>query len=313
MKKLLLSCVSVLLGITVMAQGSANLKLNLEKNKVYRIKSISENTLTQTMNGMQQTTNIASNSTISIKMVDAKPEFLVAEVKFDTLVTNTNAMGKKSTISSLTEGNIASKEVNDVMSCIQHRLSKTSLFVKLDYSGKVLEIVNAKMVTEAVLKDTALITGDAAPVIKMQIKNNLTEKALISNIEAFTHGLPNKQVSTGEKWQTIMNTNAGGMSLDFITAYALDGLKGNVATLTAESTIKASDNAEPINYGPAKVSYNDLKGSGKSNVVVDTRTGLIIANTTKTHIAGNLNVSVQGMNLDMPMEMDGETKVIGLP
>jgi hypothetical protein len=83
--------------------------------------------------------------------------------------------------------------------------------------------------------------------------------------------------------------------------------------MTAESNIKASENAEPLNYGPAKITYGDLKGSGKSSMVMDTRTGLIIANTTKTHLAGNLSVAVQGMNMEIPMEMDGESKFVALP
>lgn len=313
MKKILLSCISVLLGMSVMAQGSANLKMNLEKNKVYRIKSMSESTLSQTVNGMQQTTNISTSSTISIKMVDAAKEFLVAEVRFDTLVTNTNAMGKKVSINSANEGNIKSTEMADVMSCIINRLSKTTLYVKMDYTGKVIEIVNSKMLSDVILKDTASIVGETAPMTKIQIKNSISEKALKSNIESFTHNLPGKQVTTGDKWETIMNTNSGGMSLDITTGYNLDGIKGNVATMTAESNIKASENAEPLNYGPAKITYGDLKGSGKSSMVMDTRTGLIIANTTKTHLAGNLSVAVQGMNMEIPMEMDGESKFVALP
>jgi hypothetical protein len=313
MKKILLSCISVLLGMSVMAQGSANLKMNLEKNKVYRIKSMSESTLSQTVNGMQQTTNISTSSTISIKMVDAAKDFLVAEVRFDTLVTNTNAMGKKVSINSANEGNIKSTEMADVMSCIINRLSKTALYVKMDYTGKVIEIVNSKMLSDVILKDTASIVGETAPMTKIQIKNSISEKALKSNIESFTHNLPGKQVTTGDKWETIMNTNSGGMSLDIITGYNLDGIKGNVATMTAESNIKASENAEPLNYGPAKITYGDLKGSGKSSMVMDTRTGLIIANTTKTHLAGNLSVAVQGMNMEIPMEMDGESKFVALP
>jgi hypothetical protein len=299
--------------MSVMAQGSANLKMNLEKNKVYRIKSMSESTLSQTVNGMQQTTNISTSSTISIKMVDAAKEFLVAEVRFDTLVTNTNAMGKKVSINSANEGNIKSTEMADVMSCIINRLSKTTLYVKMDYTGKVIEIVNSKMLSDVILKDTASIVGETAPMTKIQIKNSISEKALKSNIESFTHNLPGKQVTTGDKWETIMNTNSGGMSLDITTGYNLDGIKGNVATMTAESNIKASENAEPLNYGPAKITYGDLKGSGKSSMVMDTRTGLIIANTTKTHLAGNLSVAVQGMNMEIPMEMDGESKFVALP
>ena len=60
MKKISLLCFAILFSISMMAQNTANLKMNLEKNKVYRLKSVSEQTVTQTINGVQQTTESKS-------------------------------------------------------------------------------------------------------------------------------------------------------------------------------------------------------------------------------------------------------------
>ena len=61
MKKMLLSCVAFLFCISMMAQNSVNLKMNLEKNKVYRLKAVSEQTIIQTVNGNQQTVESKTN------------------------------------------------------------------------------------------------------------------------------------------------------------------------------------------------------------------------------------------------------------
>ena len=58
-----------------MAQNSANLKMNLEKNKVYRLKSVSEQTVTQTINGNQQTVDSKVDYTLSLKMIDVTHGF----------------------------------------------------------------------------------------------------------------------------------------------------------------------------------------------------------------------------------------------
>jgi hypothetical protein len=312
MKKILLSLTAILMGFSVIAQNGTTLKLNLEKNKVYRLKSSSEQTISQTMNGMQQNTNMTSRSVVSIKMMDASADFIVAEFRFDTLNTITNAMGKVVNMNSANEGDIKSTESGEVISAIMNRLSKNPVYMKLDYTGKVIQVVNAKMLSDILLKDTALITGETAAMTKMQIVNMTNEKALMAMAEGFTHNLPGKAVATGDKWDITQNMNAGGMSLDIITTYSLEGLKDNSASLTAESTIQATPNAAPIEYGPAKVTYDDLKGMAKSDVILDTRTGLLVQNTSKTHLAGNLNISVQGMNLQMPMEMDGTSKVVSI-
>jgi len=94
MKKILFSFVAVLSCISVMAQNNASLKMNLEKNKVYRFKSSSEQTISQTINGNQQNIDSKTSSTVSIKMIDATADFIVAEVRFDTIIYNTNSMGR---------------------------------------------------------------------------------------------------------------------------------------------------------------------------------------------------------------------------
>jgi len=314
MKKFLLSSVAVLLSVSIMAQSSASLRMNPEKNKVYRFKSSSDQTILQTVNGNQQTIESKVDYTLSLKMIDATPDFLITEIRFDTMFTKTNTMGKTTIISSASEGNIKSAEMGDILSCIMNRLSKNALYVKMDYSGKPLEIVNSKMLSDAVMKDTASITltGMMATAVKSQITNMVSEKALKTMIEMFTYRLPGKQVNKGESWDVTVKTTSGGMMLDVLTSYHLDGIEGNTANLTAESGIKASENADPMESGGAKITYDDLKGMSKSTMMINTNTGLVIEEKAKTHIAGNLGVSVQGMNMVIPMDINGESKVVAL-
>lgn len=314
MKKILLSSVAVLFCISLMAQNSVNLKMNLEKNKVYRFSSVSEQTIIQTVNGNQQTIESKTNYAVSLKMVDATADFMITEVHFDTLITNTNSMGKMVNISSVNEGDIKSTETADVMSYIMNRMSKNALYIKMDFAGKVLEIVNSKMLSDVIMKDTSSITltGPVGSGIKSQIKNLISDNSLKTMVEMFTHYLPGKQVSKGDNWNVTVSTNSGGMILDIITDYHLDGLNGNAANITAESNIKAAENAAPMLSGGAKITYDDIKGLSKSSMIIDIRTGLIVEDRSKTHIAGNLGVSGPGYSMQIPMDINGESKVIAL-
>jgi len=297
-----------------MAQNSVNLKMNLEKNKVYRFSSVSEQTIIQTVNGNQQTIESKTNYAVSLKMVDATADFMITEVHFDTLITNTNSMGKMVNISSVNEGDIKSTETADVMSYIMNQMSKNALYIKMDFAGKVLEIVNSKMLSDVIMKDTSSITltGPVGSGIKSQIKNLISDNSLKTMVEMFTHYLPVKQVSKGDNWNVTVSTNSGGMILDIITDYHLDGLNGNAANITAESNIKAAENAAPMLSGGAKITYDDIKGLSKSSMIIDIRTGLIIEDRSKTHIAGNLGVSGPGYSMQIPMDINGESKVIAL-
>jgi hypothetical protein len=314
MKKILLVFGVILFSISVMAQNSVNLKLNLEKNKVYRFNSVSESTVTQTINGNSQSSDTKTDNTISIKMVDATPDFMIAEIRFDSLITNSNAMGKVTNLNSSKEGDMKSSEATEVMACINNRLSKNPLYVKMDFSGKILQIVNSKMLSDVILKDTSSITlkNPVGSMIKKQMQNMVSEKALKTMVEEYTNYLPAKEVSAGNSWDVTENTSTGGMSLDVITKYHLDGITGNNANITSESEVKPPANAEPIKSGPTTVTYDDLKGQSKSTLVIDTRTGLIMEAKSKSHTAGSLGISYPGGSMQMPMDINSDTRVTAI-
>jgi len=102
------------------------------------------------------------------------------------------------------------------------------------------------------------------------------------------------------------------MILELITDYHLDGLNGNAANITAESNIKAAENAAPMLSGGAKITYDDIKGWANQAWLLNIRTGLIIEGRFQKHIAGNLGVSGPEYSMQIPMDINGESKVIAL-
>jgi hypothetical protein len=311
MKKILFSCSIIFLCIAAQAQNPVNLRLNLEKNKVYRLGSVAEQTIAQTINGVQQTTESHTSYTVSLKMLDATPDFMITEVRYDTMATRTNTMGKVVNMSSANEGNIKSSEMADVVSCIMNRLSKNAIYAKLDFSGKPIEILNSRMLSEIILKDTADIslTGPTADAVKKQVLAMISDGELKTMIEMFTWYLPGREVSSGDSWTLSQQVNSGGMKLDISTTFKLTGLEGDNALITSESSIKAAENAVPLQSGGATVTYSDLKGLSKTTMKIDVRTGLLVDQSGKTHLAGNLGISAPGFSMQMPMDINGETKV----
>jgi hypothetical protein len=312
MKNLMFTGIAVLLSVTLQAQPGVTLKMNLEKNKVYHLSSVADQTVTQTINGAQQTTESLVSYTMSLKMVDATPEFMITEVRFDTMTTNTNTMGKLSVMSSANEGDIKSSEMADVVSYIMNRLSKSAIYAKIDYSGKPVEIVNSGMLSEMILRDTASITlaGPTGDAVKKQIADMIGAEELKTMIGMFTQNLPGGEVSPGDTWNNSQTTNSGGMTLDISTTFRFTGTEGDFAVITSESAIKAADNAAPIQSGGATVTYGDLKGLSRATMKVSLRTGLLSESTGKTRLSGNLDISAPGFSMQMPMDINGETKII---
>lgn len=308
MKKLLFVVATVALSLQLSAQ-SANLKLNPEKNMVYRFKSVSSQNVSQTVNGMEQTTTTSSSSVFSLKMMEASSNFIVAEVRFDTIQTTTNTMGKTSKINSASEGNIASEDAGEVMSAIMNKLSKSALYVKMNPRGEVVEIINAAMIKDLMLKDTGLISSKLAPVLKPQIKNTVSADALKTMVNMYTFNLPGGQVKVRDQWEINVPVSAGGMSLQIITNYNLESVNNNLAQISAESSVKAAPNAAPLEYPGAKITYDAIKGFGKSTLKINAQTGLTVENFSKSTISGDLNVNASGMSMQIPMNITSETTI----
>ena len=114
------------------------------------------------------------------------------------------------------------------------------------------------------------------------------------------------QAGNGEKWTVTTTINAGGMSLEITTTSKLDGISGNNANISSESNIKAAPNAVPMEQGGAKITYDGIKGLSKSTMTIDIRTGLVIELSSKTHMSGNLGVTVPGMSMEIPMDINSK-------
>ncbi len=144
MKTLITTLLFFAAGLSTMAQSQPDLKINPERNRVYRFKTVTEQTTTQTVSGIQQNSSTKSDYTLSLKMMDATPDYIVVDVRFDTILTAINSMGVSYTINSATEGDIHSENMGEVLSCIMHRLSGNSLYMKINHAGKILTLFSRK-------------------------------------------------------------------------------------------------------------------------------------------------------------------------
>ncbi len=82
-----------------------------------------------------------------------------------------------------------------------NRMTKNPLYAKIDPTGKVNEIVNSKMLTDMILKDTSSISlaEPAASTVKTQVVNMVNDNAFKTLVDMFTFYLPGKTVTAGEQ------------------------------------------------------------------------------------------------------------------
>lgn len=286
---------------------SAELKYNLEKGKTYRVKSTSSYNQKMTIQGMEQITETNSISYVSLKMLDAKPDFFLAEVKFDTTVTKVSTPPME--LNSSEEGDINSENVVEVMKCILNRLSKSTIVARMSYTGHVQDIMNHAIIEKTVLAGTDSLKGQAA-MAKGQIEMMVKKDALIGMIEGVTAYLPNEEVKQGGKWETNFISKNGGVGMKIISNYALKELAKKNAVIEGDVIVEPAS-SEPTIMNGAEI-RNELRGLGKSNMEIDPKTGWIKNGSSKIQLSGNMYVNAQGQEMTLPIDaqITGETIAI---
>lgn len=311
MKTIIISVISVFMTFSALTQETVMLKYNLEPDKVYRLKSVTQQNMAQTVGGMQRNTTINTTTTLSLKMLEASNDFMVVEFHFDTIMVNTNAGGMSFDINSTLPGDLNSSQISDVLSAVMHRYCTNPLYVKLSYDGKAIEFVNIEVFTNYVLKDIDSIKGQMAQFIKQRAESIADPKSISSSIESVMYYLPGKQVSVGSSWDISLKLNSGGMMYLIDSHYKLDKLENNTADVSFESTMDPADSG-PVEMNGSKIT-NNIRGTSKSSMTIDTETGLIINSNGKYHMEGDIGVDTQGNNMVIPTVIDGETEIYQLP
>jgi hypothetical protein len=308
MKSIFSTAIVLFFSISLMAQ-TANLKFNLEKGKTYRVKSTNEVTSAVNYNGMQQNSEVTNISIMSVKAVAIMADHFLAEVRIDSMATKISM--PKMEMNSSKPGSMSSQNPSDVMGCVLNRLCKSVFQVKMSPDGKVIEITNINAVTAEVTSGIDSITGQTAPMLQSQIKQTVSEKSIKSMIEAVTAYMPGKEVKVGDKWNNSLSFSSGGMQMIATSNYKLKSLTGSQAEISSETTLEPSG-SEPLDMGGMQMTF-DVRGLGKNAATVDAKTGWIIKSTGKSHLQGNLNMKMQGNDMQMPIEIDATNTLVALP
>lgn len=295
--KSLLALIILAIYSSILFSQTTELKYNLEKGKTYRVKASTVQDQTMTMQGTERQTETKSLSYFSIKMLDPKPDFFIAEVKFDTIKTTISMppMG----LTSAEKGDINSENPVDVTNCVLNRLSNSTLVVRMDYSGHVQDIMNHQVIEQNILDGTDSLKGQAA-MAKPQLEMMVGKDALTGMIEGVTAYLPNKEVKTGATWESSFVSKNGGVGMTINSTFKLTDLSKKIAVLEGDVIVEPAS-SEPMMMNGAEIT-NNLRGLGKSSMEVDPDTGWIINGSSKMQMSGTMEIKAPGQNMSMPIE-----------
>lgn len=292
----------------VSAQNQAELKYNLELNKVYRVKNITVQNTTQTVQGMQQSIQTNNTMVLSLKPLKKIESDMIAEVRFDTVITIINMPPME--INSSRPGDLKSADPSKILECIMNRLSNSTLLVKMSNTGHVIDIMNIDQVSAGILQGIDSIQGQMAEFVKERAKMMVEKGAIKSMIESVTAYLPGKEIKVNESWEDKLMVSAGGMDMTVTGTYKLTNIESNKAIVTGEMLVESGP--KPMKMGGAEI-IPDFRGIGKGDFTIDISSGWIINASNKQQLKGEMSVNAPGMSMQIPIEINSDTQIIAIP
>jgi hypothetical protein len=297
MKTLLSTVLLALLGISLMAQTPVNIKLNLEKGKVYTVKNTGKQTMQIDAGGQLINMDITTNNVVTYKVLKQENDIMDIEFKFDTIASKTvSPMMTKETNSAKPAG-------NDPLEKIMNKMSTYSIIAKISTTGKFVDFVNYPK-----FKDNVMFVLDSIPATKKDQAKTiadmlLKESAVKSMIEPLFAYLPEKAVKTGETWETTYTLSANNISLLSLNTFTLNGVENKVANVSGKSEIESLPSTDP-----AAQMVLALKGDMTSTGQVDLTTGLMLKTISKGHMEGAM--TVKSNNTEMKVKMDSQSEIV---
>ena len=298
----------VLFTFSVTAQKKVDLSYHLELNKVYRVKSISVQNTDQTVMGNTQSIQTNNTAVMSLKPLKETEGELIAEVRFDTIVTVISQPPME--INSARPGDMNATDPAKIMECIIHRMANSTFLVKMTNTGRVVQFMNLEPVTAGILQGVDSLQGPTAAFIRQRALIMLEEKSLKSMVESVTACLPGQEVSTGDTWEISLGISGGGMDMTQDGTYKLVDLEKKSAVISGEMVIESTPGTMEMNG--AQITP-DIRGLGKTELTIDTKTGWVISGTLKQQLKGEMSVIAQGNAMTIPIEINTDLEIVALP
>jgi hypothetical protein len=305
MKKAILTLAIIcLVAFMNISLAAIPLKLNLQKEKTYTIKSVSLQTMTMSFNGMQINMDMTNSSTTSFTPLLFEENYCLITVKLDSISTEITSPQGSIKMNSNKPGN--PKNQMEIGSVIFNKLCKSSLIVKMSYTGKIIEITNIASITDSINQLLDSIPSATRMQIKPTIDGIIGASALKSTIEVLTSYLPENAIEIGDKWESKSNLTPNGMNLNVTTKFKLKELNVNQALIMGDATIESIPDGT-MNMNGMKIPYN-LRGMNSSEQTIDINSGWIIKGTTKSRLQGTMEINGN----ETPIEISGKTEIISI-
>jgi hypothetical protein len=268
----------------VPAHAQVNLSWKFDKGEEFYTEDVQKTKSETTTSGVNQKVDIEFTTLTKTKVLERNP---------DESVVLERTIEKVKVIANLPGFDRAFKKLEGIT--LKIKLSPTMEIMKIDGLDEFLDNL-----------------AEDSPAGR-QMKDSLRETLKRSTAETFGI-LPNKTVMTGDTWKrkaSLPLGPLGTMVIDY--TYTYEGAEANLQKVRFNAVSKFEPPKAPAGGLPFQFNKIEVKGDGlKGTFFVDAAKGKVTKSEMTMKSKINLNLTVNGMNVDMQIDQDinGTSKLL---
>jgi hypothetical protein len=312
MKKSLLIVFTVALAISmatscIRAEDKVELSLKLKKGQTYKMKTVTDLKINQTIPGQQQSTTIdQKNETRNIYTVeDVQADgTLILKITHEGLFSKSE--NPNNPMESFEYDSTNPDSAVGPLAPILGAIVGQSFTITITPDGHVKEIQGANEILEHLQeKINELPEGPARAGVETNLKMQYGEEALKTNTENSFNMYPDNPISIGDTWQK-RTTMTQGFPMIVNSIYTLKERKDGIAVIDVFAMIQPNREAGPMQTGEMKIYYN-ISGSVTGLIEMEESTGWTVRSNSELRLSGTATVSHPQMQqpMSIPISISG--------
>ncbi len=291
------------------AQEKVLLRLNLEEGKTYSITTTTNQDISQTIMGMDQSIKQGMGFTYDLRVLernwngDHKVDMTFSKVKYS----NESSMG-----SSNYDSEDPSSEPDQQSRAYAAMLDQT-LGMTMNSRGKVQEVTGVEGFIDHMADFFGLNEGAETDEFKQALSEEFGPDQLSEQFGGISIEFPEEEIGVGSSWVDVQSTTTS-FPLTISTTYTVTSINNSKVFLDVESDVNAESSDEEVQEVNGMEMKYDIAGKQNGTMTIDLNTGLTIESSITQDFSGTVEMlpNVQlpdGMTWPITLESEISVKL----
>jgi hypothetical protein len=281
---------------------TAELKLGLEQGKTYRTRQVTDQKVTQTMQGREIKANTLTTHDLAFEVTGVDSEGnMTVQVTFERIASEMESGGRKMSFDSAEP----EQEPNPMAKSLGAMAGQSYTMV-LSEKGQPLSITGMDSIVNRMIDSMEMPDESQRERMKQQFGEAFGEQQSKDMCGQMFGMIPPGPVSEGEQWNCSSSTTAM-IPMEWEQTWLLKEIKDDVFVIGGEAITSGHSGDKPMEMGPMKV-FMDFDGTQSGTMELDSKTGLVVGGKMLMKMIGEQRIEdgppqVKGQSIPMEMEM----------